>query len=197
MTSIQEAKQAVRQTMKARLEATDAPARTAAGERVASRVVALPEFDAAVVVSCFLSLPREISTDGLIRVFRRSEKRVCVPAFQQSAQAYSLARLEESTRLVPGKAGVREPVGSEWVALEDVDLFVIPGLAFDAQGHRVGRGGGHYDRLLEGARAVKVGVGMECQLVASVPAEDHDIRMDVVVTDMATLRPGEPGVEQR
>jgi len=81
--------------------------------------------------------------------------------------------------------GVRSPIAGQPIPLHTLDAMIIPGLAFDASGSRLGRGGGYYDRTLAacGPRTLVIGVGFDCQLVAAVPTDPHDIRVHVVVTD--------------
>jgi 5-formyltetrahydrofolate cyclo-ligase len=85
--------------------------------------------------------------------------------------------------LVVGAFQVREPVaGCPVVAMNRLDLALVPGLAFDARGHRLGRGKGFYDRLLAGFPGRTVGVAFDFQVVAQVPVEPHDIALNAVVT---------------
>lgn len=87
--------------------------------------------------------------------------------------------------LIPGRMGIREPSPSlPQVAAGEVDVFLCPGLAFDAGGGRLGRGRGYYDRTLAAARpgALKVGVCLPCQRVADTFPQAHDVAMDVVIS---------------
>ena len=70
---------------------------------------------------------------------------------------------------------------------EDVDLILVPGVAFDRDFYRLGQGGGYYDRLLSGTNAVKAGVCHDAALIGRVPREAHDIRMDAVITPGALI----------
>jgi 5-formyltetrahydrofolate cyclo-ligase len=185
---IQDTKATLRGAMKQRLACVSDDDRAEAGRRAADRLCALPAFSGAEVVACFLSMPREIPTDPLIESCHDAGKQVCVPAFRRDLQAYGMARLDADTPLTCGRAGVREPTRPVWMEPDRIDMFVVPGLAFDEQGRRLGRGGGHYDRLLADVSGIKVGLAMAFQCVASVPSDAHDIRMDLVVTDVATLR---------
>ena len=74
------------------------------------------------------------------------------------------------------------------VALNRLDLALVPGLGFDARGHRLGRGKGHYDRLLAGFTGMKIGVAFDFQIVTEVPREPHDIALDAVVTPTRWLQ---------
>lgn len=91
---------------------------------------------------------------------------------------------EPETQLTPGAFGILEPLSHQpTVAVGDIDIFVCPGLAFDPQGGRLGRGKGFYDRILAKARedALKIGIGYSCQLVEDACGEPHDMRMNAVL----------------
>ena len=100
-----------------------------------------------------------------------------------------------STDLVAGHYGILEPRG-ELAGLRppyDGDrrmMWLIPGLGFDMKGHRLGRGGGYYDRLLSGATGMKTGVGYDCQIFDAIPCEPHDIGVDYVVTETRVVECG-------
>lgn len=101
-----------------------------------------------------------------------------------------LHQIEDPADLSPGTFGILEPpAGAPVVEPEQVSVFLCPGVAFDPGGRRLGRGGGYYDRLLarRSADSLVIGVCCERQLVAEVPAEDHDARMDLIVTERRTL----------
>ncbi len=154
-----------------------------ASGRVMARLARLPEFGRAAVVGCYLARPREVQTEDLLRACRAAGKTVCVPASRPATADYGWARLDPGAALVAGPWGVLEPERPIWCAGSELDFVVAPGVAFDRQGRRLGRGGGHFDRLLADVAAFKAGVAFEAQLVAKAPAAAHDVRMDVVVTE--------------
>jgi 5-formyltetrahydrofolate cyclo-ligase len=86
------------------------------------------------------------------------------------------------SELIPGRFGIREPVPGQ--SLEQLDVIVVPGLAFTAQGGRLGRGAGYYDRFLSTipGTTVKIGVCFEFQRLPEIPDESHDVKMDAVVS---------------
>ena len=96
----------------------------------------------------------------------------------------------------PGRFGIREPkpqVGTPQ-AIADIDAILVPAVAFDRRGYRVGYGGGYYDRFLPElrGRAVRVGLAFACQLVDSVPAGAHDVPVDFIVTETEIIATGSP-----
>ena len=128
--------------------------------------------------------------DGRPLAIWRDGKAVCVPAHRAEDGRYAMAALAPDAARGAGPAGIVEPAFKEWILLETVDLVVVPGVAFDPAGGRVGRGAGHYDRLLAGAgrACARVGLAFEFQVLAGVPTSGHDVGMDVIVTEQRTLR---------
>jgi 5-formyltetrahydrofolate cyclo-ligase len=181
MTKVQ-----IRAQMRTRRAAVDAATRQAASRAVTEAVRTRPEFLQAREVACFLSLPQELETADLLAACFAAGKRVCVPAWNGAQRTYALVRLEPGQALAPGPHGVPEPADGKAVDPQNVDLAVVPGMAFDGRGGRLGYGKGYYDRILAGCRAdcCKIGVAYAWQVVESgLPLDAHDIRMDLLVTE--------------
>lgn len=155
----------------------------AASDRICERLVRLGPFEEAGGVGCYLALPQEVQTMGFVDRCWELGKRVCVPAWDESRRAYGLSWLEPGQPTVPGHFGITEPAAARWVGPGEVDFIVVPGVAFDRSGRRLGQGGGHYDRLLAACRGFKAGVAFEVQLVEEVPVTRGDVAVDVVVTE--------------
>jgi len=153
-------------------------------EQAAAHVQSLDAFRRAKVVACYLALPHEVQTAPLLAACRRLGQRVCVPAYYYRAACYRLAWLTANDVLCPGRWQVPEPLEPVWVEQPaSVDVVIVPGLAFDATGRRLGHGSGGFDRLLEKVPAFKVGLAFAVQMVRRVPVAEHDIPMDAVVTE--------------
>ena len=168
--------------------------------RIAGRVFALPEFAQARSVACYLALPAEVQTAGILERCWKDAKRVHVPALQRQQGRYALAEMAAGEALARGPLGVPEPAQPRWTAEGEVDLALVPGVAFDARGGRVGHGGGHYDRLLRalGVAAgrqglVAVGLAFEFQVFDRVPVAENDVRVDAVVTEDRLILPLQAG----
>lgn len=91
------------------------------------------------------------------------------------------------SRLELGSFHIEEPTGDDVADPEDIELVVVPAVAYDRNGNRLGRGKGFYDRFLKTTKATKVGVGYTFQLVDEIPAEPHDIPVDIIITQDATI----------
>ncbi len=94
----------------------------------------------------------------------------------------------DESRLELGAFHIEEPTGNNTVPAEEIELVIVPAVAYDRSGNRLGRGKGFYDRLLASTKATKVGVGYEFQIVDEIPVEPHDVKMDMVITQKTVIR---------
>lgn len=138
-----------------------------------------------MVVSGFLPIRSEADVRPLMSAFRDRGARICVPAILDK-ETIVFRELVRGGELVKGVFDTWAP-GPEAPELQP-DTMLVPLSAFDAVGHRVGYGGGYYDRAIgrmheKGWEPLLIGIAFDCQEVASVPAEDHDIRLDAVLTE--------------
>lgn len=165
-----------------------------ASAAIQQRVLALPAWRQARAVSAYLSMPREVQTAGLIAAAHAAGQRVCVPAWRAELGGYAFAWLAQGAALKPGQLGILEPAEPVWVKPGELDLLLVPLVAFDAYGRRLGHGGGHFDRLLSRGPGLKVGLAFEVQRLTAVPAEAHDVDLDLIATEAAWYGPqaGQP-----
>jgi len=156
---------------------------------VQTRALALPAWTDASVVGCYLAMPGEVTTELILERGRSDGKTVCVPAYDRTSGEYALVCLKADSGIVAGPMGVPEPASGERIGSGAVDCIFVPALAFDADGSRLGHGGGHYDRILAGVRrnTVKVGLAFGFQIYESIPVLGHDVPMDVVVCEDKTI----------
>lgn len=143
-------------------------------------VEAHPAFQGAATVLLFYPLPDEPDTRPLLERWG-GQKCLLLPAV--TGNDLELRLYESSRPLSMGRFGIAEPAGPAFTDYAAIDLVLVPGVAFDAQGHRLGRGKGYYDRFLPRIpQAYKIGVCFAYQFVENVPTEPFDIRMDEVIT---------------
>ena len=186
-------KDAIRQQVLARRDAEPAQARAAASAVITAHVAALPEFREANSVLAYMSMGSEFDTAGLVDALLSTGRVLGLPRVNRAERRLDLYRVRDPvTELVPGTWGIREPDPARCAPLDGsaVDVVVVPGVAFDRGAHRLGYGGGFYDRLLAApvARAWRVAPAFSTQLVDGVPVEPHDLPMDIVVTELAQFR---------
>jgi 5-formyltetrahydrofolate cyclo-ligase len=163
--------------------------RRARSAAIADRLEDLPAFRAARTLAIYAPLGTEVDTAEIARRATQRGARVLYPRAVAGERRLAFAPAGPGT-LVRGAFGALEPpAGAAEVALDDIDCAVVPGVAFSADGVRLGRGGGHYDATLERMpRAARVGLAFDVQLVATLPREPHDAALDAVVTEARTLR---------
>lgn len=164
-------------------------------EAAMARLRALPEIVAARVIVGFSAIQRELDLASLLAEARAQGKRVGLPRVIESEDpaappTLALHEVASESELVEGAFGIREPAESApLLAAGDVSVVLVPGLAFDIVGHRIGYGRAFYDRLLPTMpQAFRIGVAYDFQLVPELPSEPHDVAMQCVVSDKKVLR---------
>ena len=129
----------------------------------------------------YYSMADEVDTHNLVDLLREQGKTVLLPV--TLAHELEIRRYEGPKTLQEGRAfHIMEPTGAVFTQLHTIDLVIVPGMGFDPQGNRLGRGKGYYDRFLRLVpQAYKLGLCFDFQKVASVPTEDTDVRMDEII----------------
>jgi len=137
-------------------------------------------------VSIYLSTRNEIPTRYIAHTVWAADREICVPAWSMSEERYRLCKLYPMMKLITGKHGIREPAEHDYVMSWTPDAFILPGLAFDPYGGRLGYGKGIYDGILSKATsaAIKIGICYDWQILDEpLPLEPHDRCVDWVVSD--------------
>jgi len=152
----------------------------------------LPEFNVAKIVLFYASFRSEVETLSLLRASLAMGKKVLLPNVDTKNSVLTLYEIKNMNELAPGYMGIPEPNLSDerCAVIDDADLAIIPGAAFDLSGNRLGYGAGYYDNLLSGRsrRMPIIALAYDEQLVDSIPAEKHDVTVDIIVTDMRVIR---------
>jgi 5-formyltetrahydrofolate cyclo-ligase len=158
---------------------------------VARNLLDLPELASASVVLAYAALPAELDPMPGVSALRKRGATIAYPRIE-SPGVLGIHEIEHESALVEGPFGLSEPrAGEPRVEAELVDAVIVPAVAFDLQGLRLGYGGGYYDRLLPALRpdCVRIGVAFDEQVLAQLPAEEHDESVDIVVTPTRVIRP--------
>jgi 5-formyltetrahydrofolate cyclo-ligase len=161
---------------------------------IAARVCALPAFVASRTVMVYLALPQEVQTTGIIAIARQQQQRVVVPVVNDTT-LMAVELPEDTTQLRRGPFGILEPCYRDAVVHPaEIDFVVVPGLAFDRQGGRLGFGKGYYDHFLcqLSAGACTCGVAFCLQVVPRVPRLPHDVCVSYIVTEQESIACGNP-----
>lgn len=159
---------------------------------IQKRVAGLAVVRSASILMVYLSFGSEVLTDGLIRWCWGEGKRVVVPVCRPEKRELAACRIDGFDELEVGHYGIRTPKEGllRPVEGEKIDVILVPALAFDRRGYRIGYGGGYYDRFLPRVpRAVKIGVAFASQIVAEIPVDGHDLPVDVIVTESEVIEP--------
>ena len=182
----------LRERMRAQLAKQDAADLRARSAAIWERLAALGEFRVAARLLIYVSTANEVGTHGLIRQLLAMGRQVCVPRFEPATESYVACQVHDfDADLAVGKFGILEPRPEALrpAAIDPIDAVLVPGLAFDETGNRLGRGLGHFDRLLRQTGGVKIALAFDFQVLDEVPAEPHDARMDFIVTETRVVNP--------
>lgn len=185
--SIATLKSDLRQLARTRLAKITAEHRRALSSAAIAQLLARPEFQSAQRILGFLPLKDEPDLTAALESALAGGKTVALPRYLPGAGQYGASLITGSlAALLPGAFGIREPSASAPVLpLNQLDFILVPGVAFDSSGRRLGRGKGFYDRLLAGTNnsaCVRCGIAFDEQIVPAIPAEAHDIAMNVILT---------------
>lgn len=180
-----------RKEMKAALAAMSANKAARQSALACRRVLELPEFQQARRVMLYIPMPSEVDTSEVAQEAWRMGKTVLVPKVDwDHVEMIAVPCASFDHDIVRGPYGLREPASNVEFPPEEIDFVVVPALAYDRTGRRLGRGGGFYDRFLAHSRlsAVPCGLAFGVQVIEHVPAAAHDRPVKLLVTDVETLR---------
>lgn len=151
-----------------------------AAERVFAQLEQTAAFMLADRILMYHSLPDELSTRSFLDRWHTRKQ-----FFLPRVNGVNLDILPyDNSRLHIGAFNIEEPTGDELADINDIELIVVPGVAYDRNGNRVGRGKGYYDRLLADTHAVKIGIGYDFQFIdEDIDADPHDVKVDIIITE--------------
>ncbi len=166
--------------------------RKKANKAILAKLVASKAFARAKTILIYAAAPHEVNLDDLIAPLTRAGKKIALPRMTKTPGVMTLWVVRHVDALIEAKdQPVRTPDVTRAIPIEpkDIDLVLVPGVAFTATLGRLGQGGGYYDRLLTRLRkdATWIGVGFDVQLAQSLPIADHDVTMHAVVTEIAVF----------
>jgi len=178
----------LRAHLRARLENISEAVRAVESIGLCERLKA--QIPSAHTILFFAPLPDELDVWPVLELSLALGVNCALPFFDAKKKTYGAKLLKNlATDIVPGKFGVREPAADcAEIPLDKFDLILVPGLAFDLSGNRLGRGKGFYDRILAEASGIKCGVCHDFQLLEKIPAEPHDAPVDFIFTPSRSVR---------
>lgn len=191
MTPIQQ-KKSLRTTIRKLERELPATYKKRADDAIAQKLLALPEYQEADTLFCFVSTSQEINTTPILLAALQAQKRLCVPLCKEG-NGMALKQIYTLDELSPGTYGIFEPpLDAPDISPDDVDLAVIPCLTCNHEGKRLGQGGGYYDRFLSGYRSGTVMICREKLIREEIPVEPHDYPIPWVLTEVGLFEDGTP-----
>lgn len=186
-------KAAVRKQIRSVIETLSVESLADRSRRACKLLTGMEQFQSAGVVMVYLNMPNEVDTTPLVLEAFQADKTVLAPRIcweKLHMEALEIRSLEQGLFTRPKGPPIREPVDGEPWPLEDIDLIVLPALAFDRTGNRLGWGKGFYDRFLArpALHAYRIGLAFAEQVIDSVPIIETDQPVDALVTDREVMR---------
>lgn len=184
-------KETIRRELRDNLTAMKDGLRQELSERACKSLLGLEEYRRAKTVMAYIPLPDELDVSLVLRSAWAEGKVVAAPRIVwEKHELKPIVTHNLDDDLTAGRHGLREPAGTKEVGLEEIDLAIIPAVGFDRRGHRMGRGGGFYDRFLARPqlRALTVGITFDQQVLAKLPVLSHDQAVQMIVTDSGIHR---------
>ncbi|MBT5229317.1 MAG: 5-formyltetrahydrofolate cyclo-ligase [Methylococcales bacterium] len=143
--------------------------------------------------ACYWAVDGEISLKPLIDLLLSANKTVYLPVLKRQSQALNFAHYHPKVDTTPNRFGILEPQESQYTPLEALDVICLPLVGFDTQGHRLGMGGGFYDRTLSSVRdnptPIRVGIAHNCQQQGQIQAQEWDIPLHKILTESGFIEP--------
>jgi 5-formyltetrahydrofolate cyclo-ligase len=188
MEDVKAKKAGIRQSTFARRDALSKEERSEKSAAIMERLFHLANFVEARIVLFFMSYNSEVDTEPMVRKALQLEKIVTIPLTDAKKKEIAPFRIDDLDRDVqPGYRGIREPIAERCkpIPVQYINLAIIPGVAFDTRGGRIGHGIGVYDRFIPQLDITtrKVALAFECQMVPQIPMEPHDRYIDIIITE--------------
>jgi 5-formyltetrahydrofolate cyclo-ligase len=184
-----EQKNSIRAEALEKRDSIPSPVKRAKDSSIMERLFALEEFGIAKRVLFYASFRSEVNTAGMIEAALSNGKKVLLPKVDNNSRTLTKHVISGMHEVSPGYMGIPEPDTDVRLTIEEIDLIVVPGVAFDTRGWRIGYGGGYYDRLLPRVKGMRTiaALAYEEQIFGELTPEDHDIGMDLIITDKRTI----------
>lgn len=148
---------------------------------IQQKIIGLPQVINSNRILLYLSVNNEVETVNLIRYLQSLGKNIFLPAY--SNNKYIIRKFVSFAGLEAGPYGILQPVNNSTMDAENLDLAILPGVAFDKKGVRLGYGKGVFDHLLKNFKGIKIGLAYAFQIVDKLSKEKHDLVVDLLVTD--------------
>lgn len=165
--------------------------RARASEKICNKVTRSREFRAAALIACYLPMPDEVDTKIIVRRAWRAKKRIFAPISRKTGEMF-FREIRPETPLISNRMGLWEPVAGDIISPRELQLVITPTVAFDKMNHRIGMGGGYYDRCFSFLRhrihwqkPKLIGIAFRCQKVEKISPNIWDLRLYRVVDEVS------------
>ncbi|MEM4261424.1 MAG: 5-formyltetrahydrofolate cyclo-ligase, partial [Candidatus Diapherotrites archaeon] len=171
-TTIKKERQKIRKTQVEKLS-----------NKIIQKLKKLPEIKKAKKIAIYLDYNNEVKTRKLKKWLLEQGKKVYVP--KMTTNGIVFVQIKEKTQFKKNKVGIKEPKKGRKTNPKKIELFIIPGIAFTKDLHRIGSGKGYYDKFFSKhkIKAKKIAIAYDFQIIKKIKKENHDIRMDMIITD--------------
>lgn len=178
-------KKNLRSNMQKKLKELEQPEYVERSSKIAQRLFSTPAWTNSKIIAITISRIPEVDTYGIIKKAWEDGKKVVVPKCHPKDRTMTFRNITAFDQLETVYYGLLEPIEkwTEEVKKDEIDLIIVPGLAFDQDGYRLGFGGGYYDRYLQDYKGKKIALAFTPQILPTIPIEKHDISVDAIVTD--------------
>lgn len=176
-------KQAIRSKIIFKLKTQKEESRSRKSKLVQDKLLRNKVFRKAKIVMFYIAFGGEVDTGEMIREAKKTGKLICVPVCRKDKEIMQPAMLVDHAKLKKGPYGVWEPVAKTRIKPEDLDLIIVPGLAFDKKGNRLGRGKGYYDRFLGSLsdKIPSIGLAFDFQILPLIPTTAYDVSVKKII----------------
>jgi 5-formyltetrahydrofolate cyclo-ligase len=156
---------------------------------IKEKLLSLPEFRDSKVILFYMSIRGEVKTDSMISEVLQTGKKVLVPVADVKNRRLLISEIHDLNELSPGSFGVPEPKHPHEFPIDKIDLVIIPGIAFDRKGDRIGYGTGFYDRFLKTLKKTVpfIALAYDLQIVPEIPKDEMDVRISKIITEKEVI----------
>ena len=154
---------------------------------ISKKVLSIKKIKNANTFLVYLPINNEVDTFQIIKLLRSKKKEINLPVFQKDSKTYKIAIYDRHDKLTAGPYRIPQPAYPHVVDIAQVDVAIVPGVAFDKADHRLGFGKGIYDQLLADFSGLKIGLAYDFQILERLPREQHDLRMDLIISENKIL----------
>lgn len=188
---MQNAKEKIRRKALSKRRALNHDGNMCASKKITHAIINSNYYKKAKTIGCYLSMKDEVNTELMIREIKKNNKSLFLPKIQLDA-TINFIQINKDSRYSTNQYGIKEPKDNEDQDIEKIDLIIVPLVAFDSTGKRIGMGGGYYDKKFQSLRQnnkkpILIGIAFDCQHFKAIQSDSWDIDLDHVFTESGCI----------